>query len=362
MRTGVANLPLHHGRTPRWLFSRMEVLSRQIAIYVIGEFGPTVFLRKLSDPFWFQALGAVLGFDWHSSGLTTTVCGALKAGLKGIEEELGLFVAGGKGAVSRQTPSEVIRWGEKLSFDPNKLVYASRMAAKVDSAGLQDGFQIYHHSFLFNSSGEWAVVQQGMNPTVRMARRYHWLSEGVRDFCCEPHQAICSERRGWALNMVSRQSGEARKVVASLAGERPEKLLRELKSLQKLDLPTRHQILLKDINPQRLKGIFLSTYEQKPQGFEELLGRKGVGAKTIRALSLISELIYGVGPSFSDPARFSFAHGGKDGHPYPVDRRVYDESISILQRALQRAKVGPSLRREALRRLIGFWEGVGGEV
>ena len=362
MRTGIANLPLHCGKTPRWLFSRMELLSRQIAIYVIGEFGPQALLRKLSDPFWFQALGAVLGFDWHSSGLTTTVCGAMKAGLKGMEEELGLFVAGGKGVVSRQTPGEIIKWGEKLSFDPDHLVYASRMAAKVDSAGLQDGFQIYHHSFFFNRSGEWAVVQQGMNPTARMARRYHWLKEGVRDFVCEPHQAICSERRGWALNMVSHQSGAARRVVASLAEERPENLLRELRLLQRLDLPSRHQILLKDINPQRLKRIFLSTYERKPQGFEELLGTKGVGPKTIRALSLIAELIYGVSPSFDDPALFSFAHGGKDGHPYPVERRVYDQSISILHTALQRAKVGPTSKREALGRLMGFWEAIDGEV
>jgi len=362
MRTGIANLPLHYGRAPRWLFGRMEVLSRQIAIYVIGEYGPQAFLKRLSDPFWFQALGAVLGFDWHSSGLTTTVCGALKAGLKGMEEELGIFVAGGKGAVSRRTPSEIIGWGERLSFDPGRLVYASRMAAKVDSAGLQDGFQIYHHSFFFTRRGDWAVVQQGMNPTVRMARRYHWLSEGVRDFCCEPHQAICSERVGWALNMVSRQSGEARRVVASLAGERPEKLIHNLHFLQRLDLPIRHQILLKDINPERLKSIFLSTYEQKPQGFEDLLGRKGVGAKTIRALSLISELIYGVSPSFSDPARFSFTHGGKDGHPFPVDREVYDESISILQKALEKAMVDFTPKREALRRLNGFWQGVSGKI
>jgi len=232
----------------------------------------------------------------------------------------------------------------------------------VDSAGLQDGFQIYHHSFFFTRDGEWAVVQQGMNPTVRMARRYHWLSEGVRDFCCEPHQAICSERVGWALNMVSRQSGAARGVVTSLAGERPEKLIHNLQFLQRLDLPLRHRILLEDINSERLKSIFLSTYEQKPQGFEELLGRKGVGAKTIRALSLIAELIYGVSPSFSDPARFSFAHGGKDGHPYPVDRQVYDESISILQKALEKAQVDFTPKREALRRLNGFWRGIGGKV
>ncbi len=362
MRTGIANLPLHYGRAPRWLFSRMELLSRQIILFIIGELGPQALLRKISDPFWFQALGAVLGFDWHSSGLTTTVCGALKAGLKGVEEEVGFFVVGGKGAASRQTPSEIIGWGEKLSFDPQGLVYASRMAAKVDSAGLQDGYQIYHHTFFFTSRGEWAVVQQGMDPTVRMARRYHWLSEGVRDFCCEPHQAICSERVGWALNMVSHKSGEAREVVTSLAGERPEKLLGELKFLQRLDLPTRHKILVGDINPQRLKGIFLSTYERKPRGFEDLLGRKGVGPKTIRALSLISELIYGVAPSFNDPARFSFAHGGKDGHPYPVDRSIYDESISILEEALQKAKLGPALKRDALRRLVGFWEQVDGEV
>lgn len=351
MRTGIANLPLHYGKAPAWLFERMRDLSREITLVLIEEFGPEEMLRRLSDPFWFQAFGAVLGFDWHSSGLTTTVCGALKEGLRGLERELGLFVAGGKGRTSRRTPGEIEEAGDLLAIDAQNLVYASKMAAKVDSAALQDGYQIYHHCFIFTTKGFWSVVQQGMNETNRYARRYHWLSDDLKSFVCEPHSAICCDRRGVTLNMVAEESDPARSVTTELSKEKPEKLILEIKRLQNLHLPHRHEVLVQDLNPDRLKRVLLKTYERQPQNFEQLLGMEGVGPKTIRSLSLISELVYGVKPSFRDPARYSFAHGGKDGYPYPVDRENYDRSIEILRKAISTARIGNREKLDAFKRL-----------
>lgn len=353
-RTGVANLPLHYGRAPSWLFQRMSRLAREITIIIVSDFGTDEMLRKLSDPCWFQALGCVLGYDWHSSGVTTTVCGALKDGLKGLEKDLGLFVAGGKGRTSRKTPSEIEGFGPQISVDPAGLVYASRMSAKVDSAALQDGYQIYHHCFFFTRRGSWAVVQQGMNEASRYARRYHWLGEGVGDFVCEPHAAICSEGRGEALNLVARESTPARTTITAVSTRQPlESTVADINRLKTLDLPARHQILVGDIRPDRLGKGLTVIYDRQPQGFEELLGLEHVGPATIRALSLISELIYGVASSHRDPARFSFAHGGKDGIPFPVDRKTYDESIELLARAVARSKIDLSEKREAFRRLDG---------
>lgn len=351
MRTGIANLPLHYGKAPAWLFERMRDLSREITLVVVEEFGSEEMLRRLSDPFWFQAFGAVLGFDWHSSGLTTTVCGALKEGLRGLERELGLFVAGGKGRTSRRTPREIEEVGDLLVIDAQDLVYASKMAAKVDSAALQDGYQIYHHCFIFTTKGSWSVVQQGMNETNRYARRYHWLSDDLESFVCEPHSAICCDQRGVTLNMVAEESDSARSVTTELSKEKPDKLISEVKRLQNLDLPHRHEVMVRDLNPERLKRILLKTYERQPQSFEQLLGIEGVGPKTIRSLSLISELVYGVKPSFRDPARYSFAHGGKDGYPYPVDRENYDRSIEILRKAISTARIGNREKLDALKRL-----------
>ncbi len=351
-RTGLAHLPLHGGKAPRWLFERMTRLSREITIAIVSEFGGEEMLRRLSDPFWFQGLGCVLGWDWHSSGVTTTVCGALKEGARGLEHELGIYIAGGKGKTSRQTPEQITRHSEHISRDPAPLVYASRMTAKVDSCAIQDGYQLYHHTFLFTKSGNWAVIQQGMNDRNHYARRYHWLSEDVHDFVCEPHSAICSQGFGGALNMVAEESGEARATVTRVAAdERPENLIKELNRLKSLTLPARHSISLQDLHPERLEKIFLSTYERKPECFESLVGMQGVGPKTIRSLSLISELIYGVAPSFQDPARYSFAHGGKDGVPYPVDRKTYDRSVAILARAVRQAKLGYREEMETLKRL-----------
>jgi len=351
-RTGIANLPLHYGKAPRWLFDRMTKLSREITIAIATEFGPEEMLHRLSDPFWFQAFGCVLGYDWHSSGVTTTVCGALKEGIKGLETDLGIFVAGGKGKTSRKTPSEIEGVGHLLKSDSSSLVYASRMAAKVDNSALQDGYQLYHHTFLFTKNGSWSVVQQGMNEGNRYARRYHWLGEKVTDFVCEPHSAICSQARGEALNLVAAESDPARETITRIAKEeKPEKLVSQLKRLKTLDLPSRHHLSLVDIHPDRLHKTLLISYEHQPENFENLLSLEGVGPKTLRALGLISELIYDVPISLRDPALYSFAHGGKDGHPYPVDRKTYDRSIEILHQALERAKVGDKEKIAALRRL-----------
>lgn len=350
--TGIAHLPLHGGKAPAWLFSRMTKLAREITIAIVSDFGPAEMLNRLSDPYWFQALGCVLGFDWHSSGVTTTVCGALKEGIKGMEPELGLFIAGGKGGTSRKTPSEIDAVGHLISIDAANLIYASRMAAKVDNNAVQDGYQLYHHVFCFTKDGAWAVVQQGMNEKNLYARRYHWLGEKVSDFVCEPHAAICSQASAGALNLVASESEAARNTIAGIAREeKPDKLVDQLKKMQGLELPRRHEIVLADIHPDRLYKIFIQTYERQPQNFEGLLGMEGVGAKTLRALSLIAEVIYGVPASFRDPARFSFAHGGKDGIPYPVDRKTYDKSIEILHNALEKARIEDGEKLAAFKRL-----------
>lgn len=319
---------------------------------IVYEFCPLAFLEHLSNPAWFQSFGCVLGFDWHSSGVTTTVCGALKMGLAGLEKETGIFVAGGKGKVSRRTPQEIEGLGQKYSFDTKSLIYASKMSAKVDNTAIQDGYQLYHHSFFGTVDGKkWVVVQQGMNPQCHLARRYHWLSEKVDDFVCEPHTGIISERKGKALNLVDKKSKKTRTVSSQLAGEKPGKLIGYLEKIYSLDLPQEHEVRISDLKKESLKRIFLKTYERKPENFEQLLGIYGVGPKTIRALSLISELIYGAKPSYDDPAKFSFAHGGKDGYPYPVNRRTYEESIEILHKAIKKAKIGRREKIEAIRQL-----------
>jgi len=351
-RTGVANLPLHYGKAPRWLFDRMVKLAREITIVIVEDSGPEEMLRRLSHPYWFQAFGCVLGFDWHSSGVTTTLCGAVKEGVKGIERDLGFFVAGGKGATSRKTPAEVTKWGEVISLDPAPLVYASKMSAKVDSAAVQDGYQLYHHNFFFTAKGSWAVVQQGMNETTRYARRYHWASESLSSFVNEPHSAVLSDARGQALNLVAAESDPARTTITEIAsGEKPEAIMAELNRIKTLSLPAHHYLGVEDLHPDSLKKIILSTYERQPGDFEALLGLPGVGAKTIRALSLISELVHGVAPSYRDPARYSFAHGGKDGIPYPVDRQTYDLSIQLLRKAIGKSRLDLSEKREAGNRL-----------
>ncbi len=329
----------------------MVALAREIAAAIVLEQGRDEFLRKLADPFWFQALGALLGFDWHSSGVTTTVCGAFKEALKKTGPELGIFVCGGKGRASRKTPEEIERVADRYGLPGEALVYASRMSAKVDNNAVQDGYQIYHHTFVVTSEGKWAVVQQGMNESTGWARRYHWLSDALKEFVNEPHTGVVSVERGQALNLVAQESDPAREVVTELARERPDKLVADLKRLPSLKLPRRHHILLADVKPDRLESIFAKTYERQPENFEALLGMPGVGGKTLRALSLLSEILYGTPPSFRDPARYSFAHGGKDGHPYPVDRETYDRTIDLLRKAVEKAQIGQREQMAALRRL-----------
>jgi len=354
MRTGIAHLPLHYGKAPSWLFQRMKSLSREITLFIIDVYGAEEMLSRLSDPFWFQAFGCVLGFDWHSSGVTTTVCGALKEGIRGMEQELGFYIAGGKGRASRKTPQEIEEICDRRSIDGTPLIYASRMSAKVDSAAVQDGYQIYHHCFFLTDKGSWAVVQQGMNEESRYARRYHWLSQGVKDFVCEPHWAVCCDQRKEGLNLVALESEKTREMIAELSHEKPEFLITEGKKAIELYLPKEHPVPMEEIRLERLEKSFNQIYDHSPTNFEELLGIRGVGPKSLRALSLISELVCGVEPSFRDPTRFSFAHGGKDGHPYPVDRRVYDKTIEILKGAIDKAKVGDREKIEAIQRLRHF--------
>jgi len=354
MKTGVAHLPLHEGKAPPWLFQRMKSLAREISLFIIDAYGTEEMLLRLSDPFWFQAFGCVLGFDWHSSGVTTTVCGALKEGPKGMEGELGFFIAGGKGRTSRKTPIEIEGICDQRAIDGTPLIYASRMSAKADSAAVQDGYQIYHHTFFFIQSGQWAVIQQGMNEESRYARRYHWFSQGIKDFVCEPHWAVCCDQRKEGLNLVAHESERTRQAIAELSHEKPEFLITEGKRTAELYLPWEHPIPLEKSRLERLEKIFIQIYERSPKNFEELLGIQGVGPKSIRALSLISELIHGIKPGFKDPTRFSFAHGGKDGHPYPVDRKVYDQTIELLKGAIDKARVGDREKMEAIRRLGNF--------
>lgn len=376
--TGFANLPLHPGRAPAWLFQRMARLAREVACHIVADRGPEELLRRLSDPFWFQAFGCVLGFDWHSSGVTTTVTGALKDGLRGVEHELGVFALGGKGATSRKTPTEILDRCEQLAVDPQPFLYASRMAAKVDNAAVQDGYQLYHHAFFFSTSAHWCVVQQGMNDESRMARRYHWLSESLHSYVNDPHAAICSDVRRDTLNLVSNEHAALRESSVALA-HTPETVIDIVRRyvhggprtrtshvgqagprlpfddpMPTLDMPSRHALLLQDINPRHLETVLLTTYERAPEDFEALLGLEGVGARTLRALALVSEVMYGTPASMRDPARFAFAHGGKDGTPFPVDRATYDRTIDVLHRAMAHAQVDRSVKVDALKRLSRF--------
>jgi hypothetical protein len=355
-RTGSATLPLHTGRAPAWLFGRMARLAPEIVEAIVLTHGRSAFLERLSDPHWFQAFGCVLGFDWHSSGVTTTVCGALKEGLAPRAADLGLYVAGGKGRTSRQTPNELQEFGARLGMDGDRLAYNSRMAAKVDSAAVQDGFDIYHHSFFLSSDGEWAVVQQGMREHDGNARRYHWLGSRVSDFVNEPHAAIASDaQEQTVLNLVAAESADSRTASAEFARLEPRLVDREIARVITLALPDRHWVdVRKDINPAHLRKVLLSTYEAAPQNFEEMLAVPGVGAKAVRALALVAEVVYGSPASVKDPARFSFAHGGKDGHPYPVNRDVYDHSVEWLREAVSKAKIGRSEQLHALKRLADW--------
>jgi hypothetical protein len=335
----------------------MKKLSVEIIVFMVEEFGTEEILRKLSDPFWFQSFGCVLGFDWHSSGLTTTACGALKEGIKSLPKDIGIYIAGGKRKTALKTPEEIKVYCEASGMNADELIYASRMSAKVDNSAVQDGFQLYHHVIIFDKNQNWAVIQQGMNEKNGYARRYHWLSDRLTSFVEEPHTAVCSDWRGEVLNLVSSENNEARSAIIHLSAEKPEKVVKEFERLLELSLPKRHSIFLTDLKKESLQKVLLKTYETSPDDFEGLLSIKGVGPKTLRALALLSELIYGTPLSYRDPAKYSFAHGGKDGYPYPVSRETYDLTIEFFKKALNSARINRTEKVKAFRRLPKLFSG-----
>ncbi|PMQ01900.1 MAG: hypothetical protein CBR30_02600 [Dictyoglomus sp. NZ13-RE01] len=358
MKREFADLPLHSGKAPYWLFQRMKKLAREIILLFYIENRISDFIRNLSDPYWFQALGCVLGFDWHSSGLTTTTGGALKEGLGELSKELGLFIVGGKGKTALNTPDEIKSLADSIGFDPNPWITLSRLVARIDNNALQDGYQLYHHLLIFTKDGAWCVIQQGMNEKNNYARRYHWLGEEVVSFIEDPHKAICTQKfENNVLNLVAKESKSAQEVILNIVKENPKSVIKTYEKISNsLILPPHHSITTKEIKPENLKTIILKTYENPPKDFQELILYEGVGAKTLRALALISELVYGTPPSFKDPARFSFAHGGKDGIPYPVDKRTYDKSIEILEKAIKKAKLGKREEIDALKKLSFYFK------
>lgn len=367
MKTGATDLPLHTGSAPPWLFKRMSRLASEVVEMLVYEYSPEEFLRRISDPYWFQAFACVLGFDWHSSGTTTVTTGALKQVLS--PEKHGIGVAGGKGKTSGKSPEDIQRLSNAFSITSRKvdeLIRASRMSAKVDSALVQDGYRIYHHAFFFTERGEWAVVQQGMNESY--ARRYHWLSDNVNSFVEEPHSAICTQRlERSTLDLTARESAENRKATLDFIRDDPSHYIgfAEQRSLfdfdtsrpnpvSKFSLPRRHELLAAlDISKEGRKALQMA-YELQPSSYEELISLKGIGPSKIRALALISELIYGSSPSWRDPAKYSFAHGGKDGTPFPVDRKTYDHSIRTLKEALEGAELDKGEKYEAIKRLSRY--------
>lgn len=345
MRTAI--LPLHYGSAPKWLMERMIRLGRAICEAVVLYYGRDELLRRLSDPFWFQSLGCILGFDWHSSGVTTTVCGALKFGLAPLMDELGVYICGGKGKNSLKTPEEIIFFSEKNGFDGNFFVRMSRLSAKVDSVCLQDGFELYHHTFIFTKDGKWAVIQQGMCPEMKIARRYHWFSEDVKSMVEEPHSAICCDLKRKTLNLVHRDSRRLRERTLNI------KMAAAHQGLS-LIMPKEHEIRDKKIRLKKIEETLINLIEKNPETFEELILIKGMGKESIRALVLLAELLFGDKPSFEDPVKFSFAHGGKDGHPYPVKRDLYDKTISFMEEILGKAKINPLEKDKAFKSLKLF--------
>jgi hypothetical protein len=351
LRSGHADLPLHGGRVPQWLAERMTRLGTAIAESVLYHYGTAEFLSRLSDPFWFQALGSVMGMDWHSSGITTSVMGALKRGLNPRAEELGLYVCGGRGRHSRQTPDELRTIAERRGLDGEALVRTSRLTARVDNNAIADGFQIYLHTFVLSASGEWAVVQQGMNEGSGLARRYHWHSAAVRDFTEAPHTAIVGDPQGEILNLVDARAKPAQSALLAMAHERPDTTLAEVR---RLVMPAHHDVRAEDVDLTRLGAVLATAYERDLRDFASLLLVENLGPRTLQSLALVAEVVHGAPARFSDPARFSFAHGGKDGHPFPVPLKTYDESIAVLRRALDAARVGDPEKIDGMRRLDGF--------
>jgi uncharacterized protein len=366
-RSGSADLPLHGGYVPKWLAERMTRVGAVIAQAIVIEYGRDELLSRLAHPFWFQSFGAVMGMDWHSSGITTSVIGALKRGLRPLERELGLYVCGGRGRHSRQTPQELVTIGDRVGFDGKALAAASRLVAKVDSAAVQDGFDLYLHGFIVAADGQWVVVQQGMKGEARQARRYHWQSAGLRSFVAEPHAAIEGAGQGTIVDLTARHAEASRTgQVAMLNDLGPDRIVRELAALEgrsleprrhdepvlpHLVLPDHHDVRPEDVVLKRLHGALAAAADRGPKDFAELLLVPGVGARTVKSLAMVAEVVHGAPYRFSDPARFSFAHGGKDGHPFPVPLKVYDQTIDVLKSAVRKARLGQDEELAAIRRL-----------
>lgn len=348
MGRSYADLPLHYGQVPAWLYQRMSKLGVAIVEAIVLEYGRGAVLQRLSDPFWFQALGCVLGMDWHSSGITTSVMGALKRSVNQRSHELGIYICGGKGRYSRETPSELLKIAGQTGLNGDILVRSSKLSAKVDNTAVQDGFQLYLHSFILSKDGDWAVVQQGMNDATGTARRYHWHSPTLTSFVEEPHTFIYGPNRGRIINITDKHADTTRSGILQLTQENPDKLLAEVR---KLVMPAHHDVQAKDVDLKRLGSVLAVAYEKENLDMESLLLLEGLGPRTLQSLVLVSEVIHGTPSRFEDPARFSFAHGGKDGHPFPVPTKVYDEAIKTLEVAVQRAKLGNSDKNEAIKNL-----------
>ena len=398
--SGHADLPLHSGTVPRWLADRMMVLGTLITESLVENFGPEEVLVRLSDPLWFQSFGAVMGMDWHSSGITTSVMYALKRGLNPRAKELGIYVCGGRGKYSRMTPDELLGIADREGLDGDALVRNSKLVAKVDNNAVQDGFQLYQHNFVLTKNGSWAVVQQGMNTAEKKARRYHWCSTNLRSFVEEPHSGVVGDNKGKILNLTDAKADKARSSILEMSREEPERMINEILQIEKpasqiillqnggvtgaspvrrgseqgtasegetspyqqelfpeftnersIVMPTHHEVLEQDVDLKRLGGVLATAYNSQPKDFEELLLTPGLGPRTLQSLALVSEVIYGTPSRFTDPARFSFAHGGKDGHPFPVPLKIYDESIRILRDSIEKSKLGYKDKSDCIRRL-----------
>ncbi|MBB6181694.1 DUF763 domain-containing protein [Pseudorhizobium flavum] len=365
-RAGSADLPLHGGRIPQWLGQRMTRLGALITEAVVHHYGRDEFLRRMAHPFWFQSFGAVMGMDWHSSGITTSVIGALKRGLTPLSAELGIHVCGGRGQHSRRTPDELTTIGDRVGIDGASLATTSRLVAKVDSAAVQDGFDLYLHGFIVTDDGKWVVVQQGMNGDRRQARRYHWLSEGLESFLDSPHAAIEGREQGRIVNLADRRADASRmSQLEMLSSLGPDRIVSELVSFERretpldaaqpmlphLFMPAHHDVREKDVNMKRLHGTLAAAADRGPADFQQLLLTPGVGARTVKALAMVAEVVHGAPCRFSDPARFSLAHGGKDRHPFPVPLKVYDETIRVMKSAVSKGRLGREEELQALKRL-----------
>lgn len=381
MQRGIATFTLDYGACPKWLFNRMVKLGREMTYVLVAEYGPREFIKRIADPVWFQSLGTVLAFDWNSSGITTILTAALKEAIRGEEKDLGIFICGGKGKTSRKTPDEILSWGERLNFsekDTKNLVYTSKMSAKVDSSLIQDGYQLYHHAFFFSKGGAWAVVQQGMNTNTQTARRYHWFSDNINEMVNEPHSGIAAQlTHKSTLNLTATKSKKNRQISVDLVSNGFQTLMKDIGIVKKHSSCLSQMVSVKSRDDQLtllkledkefythsvewenfwdspyLKKILEKLSSEKPNNYESLLANQGVGPKTIRALSLVSEIIYGADPSYEDPARYSFAHGGKDSTPYPVDKKTYDTTINIMAEVVRKTKLDPTEKDKALRRLL----------